>query len=99
MTSANLSFVDPMGKWVSGKAEVIKEWTAAKCDIKSTNVADSFATSLSPTVELLFAKGTASGTCEGPDGKPMKLGSLWNTAVYVKEGNDWKLAFLFESPA
>ena len=99
MTAASLSFVNPMGVWYGTKDAVLKEWTEAKCDIKSTTVADGFATALSPTAELLFAKGTATGTCDGPDGKPMKLGPLWNAAVYVKEGNDWRLAFLFESPA
>jgi len=99
MTAASLSFVNPMGVWYGTKDAVLKEWTEAKCDIKSTTVSDGFATALAPTAELLFAKGTATGTCDGPDGKPVKLGSLWNAAVYVKEGNDWKMAFLFESPA
>ena len=99
LTAANLSFVSPEGKWFGDKASTIKEWTASKCDIKSTSVADGFAVALSPTAELLFTKGTANGTCDGPDGKPMKLGSLWGAAVYVKEGNDWKLAFLWETPA
>lgn len=99
MTAANLTFVSPEGKFFANKADVIKEWTAAKCDIKSTSVADGWSTAFSATAELLFTKGTADGTCDGPDGKPMKLGSLWGAAVYVKEGNDWKLAFLWESPA
>lgn len=99
MTAATLSFVDPQGMWFGTKDAVIKAWTEGKCDIKTTSVADGFAQALSPTLELFFAKGTAAGTCDGPDGKPVKLGSLWNDAVYVKEGTDWKLAFLFESPA
>jgi ketosteroid isomerase-like protein len=99
LTSADLSFVEATGMWYGTKDAVIKAWTEPKCDIKSTSLADGFAQALSPTVEVLYSKGTAAGTCTGPDGKPMKLGALWGTAVYVKEGNDWKLAFLFESPA
>jgi|GEM_PF-299972 len=99
LTSSNLSFVEADGMWYGDKAATIKAWTEPKCDIKSVSLSDGFAQALSPTVEVLYSKGTATGTCEGPDGKPVKLTPLWGSAVYVKEGADWKLAFLFESPA
>ena len=95
MTAANLSFVDPEGKWFGTKDAVIKEWTGDECkDVKTVKVADGFAFALSPTVEVFMHTGTADGTCGG-----MKNGKLDGTAIYVKEGSDWKLAFLFESPA
>ncbi len=96
ITSTNLALVDPMGGWTSGKANVIKLWTETmKCEgITKVSVTDGFASALSPTVEILTNKGTADGTCDG-----QKNGSLWGTAFYVKEGDAWKLAFLFESPA
>lgn len=95
LTTADLSWVSPEGGFMGTKDAVIKGWTTQDCkDVKTVKVSDGFAAALSPTVELLFAKGTADGTCNG-----MKNGSLWNAAVYVKEGNDWKLSFLFESPA
>lgn len=95
-TTSTLAFVDPAGKWFGTKADVIKEWTdAAKCTgVTKVSVTDGFATALSPTIEIFDHKGTADGTCDG-----QKNGALWGTAVYVKEGSDWKLAFLFESPA
>jgi ketosteroid isomerase-like protein len=95
MLSANFSFVDPIGGYHSGKAETIKQWTETmKCEgVTKVSVTDGFATALSPTVELLTLKGTADGTCDG-----QKNGPLYQSAVYVKEGNAWKLAFMFESP-
>ncbi len=86
--------VDPMGGVVSGKANVVKNWTETmKCEgITKTSFSDTSAYSVSPTVEILFGKGHADGKC---DGQPN--GDLYQTAVYVKEGDAWKLAFMFES--
>ena len=94
--SSNMAFVDPVGGWISGKANVIKQWTETmKCDgITKVSVTDGFASAISPTIELLNVKGSSDGTCDG-----QKNGPLWQTAVYVKEGNDWKLAFMFETVA
>ena len=95
-SAANLSFLSPMGGWFGTKAETIKYWTEGmKCEgVTKVSVTDGFASALSPTVEILTHKGTADGTCDG-----QKNGTLHGTAVYVKEGDAWKLAFLFESPA
>ena len=95
ITTTDVSTVDPMGRWASSQAAVIKLWTeTTKCEgITKVAVTDGFASALSPTVEILTSKGTANGTCDG-----QKNGSLWGSAFYVKEGDAWKLAFLFESP-
>lgn len=94
--SANASIVDPLGNWVSGKANLIKHWTETmKCDgITKVSVTEGFATAISPTIEILTLKGTADGKC---DGQPN--GSLYQSAIFVKDGDAWKLAFMFESPA
>jgi ketosteroid isomerase-like protein len=94
MTTANFTFLDPMGGWHGSKAEIIKYWTQdMKCEgVNTAKFGDGFATALSPTVELLTGKGTADGTCDG-----QKNGDLYTTAVYVKEGETWKLAFMMES--
>ncbi len=95
ITSSNLSVVDPMGMWISGKDAVIKHWTGMKCEgVNTVKVSDGVATAVSSTVEILTLKGSADGTCEG-----QKNGDLFQTAVYVKEGDAWKLAFMFEAPA
>lgn len=91
------AFVDAVGHWHSGKAEAIKTWTGAgemKCEgVTTTSVKDGVATAISPTVELLTLVGTANGTCDG-----QKNGPIYQSAVYVKEGTAWKLAFMFEAP-
>ena len=94
--SSNMAFVNPVGVWMSGKANVIKQWTETmKCEgITKVAVTDGFASAISPTVELLTVKGSSDGTCDG-----QKNGALWQTAVYVKEGDAWKLAFMAESLA
>ena len=96
ITSSNLAVVDPIGTWLSGKEAVIKHWTEGmKCEgITDVKVTDGVATAISPTVEVLTLKGTADGTCDG-----QKNGPLYQTAIYVKEGDAWRLAFMFESPA
>lgn len=96
ISTNDLSIVDPVGMWMSGRAAVVKHWTEGmKCEgVNNVKVSDGFASAISPTVELLTLKGTADGTCDGHKNSP-----LWQAAVYVKEGNDWKLAFMFETPA
>ena len=96
MLTANASIVDPLGNWFSGKGTVIKQWTETmKCEgITKVGVTEGFATAISPTVEILTLKGTADGKCGGQPNGP-----LYQSAVYVKEGDAWKLAFMFESPA
>ncbi len=96
MLPSNVAVVDPIGRWFSGKDSVIKQWTETmKCEgITKVSVTDGFASAISPTVELLTVKGSSDGTCDG-----QKNGALWQTAVYVKEGDAWKMAFMFETPA
>ncbi|MEQ1606116.1 MAG: nuclear transport factor 2 family protein [Pyrinomonadaceae bacterium] len=96
ISSSNLAIVDPIGTWINGKANVIKQWTETmKCEgITKVGVTDGFASAISPTVEILTLKGTSDGTCDG-----QKNGPLYQAAVYVKEGEAWKLAFMFETPA
>lgn len=96
ITTTDVSTVDPMGRWASSQAAVIKLWTeTTKCEgITSVKITDGFASALSPTVEILTTKGTADGSCDG-----QKNGDLYTAAVYVKEGDAWKLAFMFESLA
>ena len=96
LITSNMSLVNPMGGWMTGKANVIKQWTETmKCEgITKVSVTDGFASAISPTVELLTLKGMADGTCDG-----QKNGPLYQSAVYVKEGEAWKLAFMLETPA
>lgn len=95
MSAKSLAFIDPSGKWFGTRAEVLKEWEGAECkDIKNVSVKNGFAWALSPTVELLSFDATADGMCGG-----MKNGTMHGTSLYIKEGDAWKIAFAYLSPA
>jgi hypothetical protein len=90
----NASFVGLFGNYDETKADVLKDWTGTKCDIKSTSVTDVNGETITPTFGFIMFKGTGEGTCDN-----MKIEPLWGTSFYVKEGDTWKLAFGFENPA
>ncbi|MBV9241623.1 MAG: nuclear transport factor 2 family protein [Acidobacteria bacterium] len=90
---SSFTLVDPMGTVFTSKADTIKQWTETmKCDgITKTSVTDGYSVAISPTLELFHLKGNADGKC---DGHPN--GDIWQTTLYVKDGDAWKLAFMFE---
>lgn len=92
----NAAVVEPTGQYVSGKAELVKMWTdATVCEgVTKVTVEDGVAFAMSPTLELLTLKGQADGKCGGQANSP-----IYQSAFYVKEGDAWKLAFMFGSPA
>jgi ketosteroid isomerase-like protein len=91
--SKDIVFVDSMGK-VSSGADVMKMWTTDNpCNVSSVSLSDAKGTSISKDAAILVYKGTAVGTCGD-----MKLEPLWGTTVFVKEGDAWKGAYIFESP-
>ena len=90
LTTKDLSFQNIFGTYFANKADTIRDWTSARCDIKSVSVTDGVGTLLSPTVGILSRKGTAEGTC---DGQKLTSVPVYGTSVYVKDGDSWKLAF------
>lgn len=96
LLARDVSFVNIFGTYLATRADALKDWTGANCQIKSVSVTDGFASALSPTVEMLTRKGTADGTCGGQD-----VGGtvIWGVSIYVKEGDAWKFAFGMNSPA
>jgi len=93
VTTNDLSFIDIFGNSFANRADTIRAWTGAICEIKSVSVTDGVASALSPTVELLTHKGTADGTCYG-----QKVGAVHGASVYVKDDKAWKLAFTMNMP-
>lgn len=93
--AATFGLVGPIGNFIGTKADAVKQWTETmKCEsITTVKVSDGLTRSLTPTVEILTLKGSADGTCDG-----QKNGDLYQTAIYVKEGDAWKLAYMFEAP-
>jgi hypothetical protein len=90
LMAKDVSFVNIFGTYLATRADAMKDWTGAGCQVKSVSVTDGFATALSPTVEMLTRKGTADGTCGGQE-----IGGtdIWGVSIYVKEGAAWKFAF------
>jgi hypothetical protein len=90
LMAKDVSFVNIFGTYLATRADAMKDWTGAGCDVKSVSVTDGFASALSPTVEMLTRKGTADGTCGGQE-----IGGtdIWGVSVYVKDGDVWKFAF------
>jgi hypothetical protein len=94
LTATDISFINIFGTYFGTKADALKDWTGAGCDVKSVSVTDGAGTMLSPTVGILTFKGAADGTCYG-----QKVGPIWGTSVYVKEGDVWKWVFGINLPA
>jgi hypothetical protein len=90
MIANDVSFVNIFGTYLGTKAEALKDWTGANCEIKSVSVSDGFASALSPTVEMLTRKGTAEGTCSGQN---VGGTDIWGVSIFVKDGDAWKFAF------
>jgi ketosteroid isomerase-like protein len=94
LTARDISFINIFGMYLATKADALKNWSGAGCDVKSAGVSDAVGTMLSPTVGILTFKGTADGTCYG-----QKVGPIWGTSVYVKDGDQWKWNFGINLPA
>jgi hypothetical protein len=90
LIARDVSFVNIFGTYLGTRAEAMKDWTGAGCQVKSVNVSDGFATALSPTVEMLTRKGTAEGSCGGQN---VGGTDIWGVSIYVKDGDTWKFAF------
>src|SRR5687768_12327605 len=94
VSAQTIAFVDPAGKATFGKADVVKLWTTDNpCNVTSFSLSDAKAVSIGKDAAILVVKGTAVGTCGD-----MKLEPLWNTSVFVKEGDAWKVAYMLETP-
>lgn len=90
LTTPDLSFQNIYGTYFANKADTLKNWTSAYCDIKSVSVTDGDGTLLSPAIGILNRTGTAEGSCNGQ--KLPRL-PIYGTSVFVKDGDSWKLAF------
>jgi ketosteroid isomerase-like protein len=94
LTATDISFINIFGTHLATKADALKNWSGAGCDVKRVSVIDATATMLSPTVGILTFTGTADGTCYG-----QTVGPIWGSSVYVKDGNAWRWAFGINTPA
>ena len=94
LTAGEISFINIFGTYLATKADALNNWSGAGCDVKSVGVTDAASTMLSSTVGILTFNATADGTCFG-----QKVGPIWGTSVYVKDGAAWKWTFGINVPA
>ena len=94
LTTKEMSFINIFGTHFATKADALKDWTSPGCDVKSVSISDARGTTLSPDVRFLTFMGRADGTCFG-----QKVGPIWGTSVYIKEGETWKWTFGINLPA
>ena len=94
LTARDISFINIFGTYFATKADALKDWSGAYCDVKSISITDAAGTMVSPTVGILTFKATADGTCYGQE-----VGPVWGTSVYVKHGDVWKWTFGINLPA
>ena len=94
LLAKDVSFINIFGTYFATKADALKDWTSPGCQVKSVSVTDAVGTMLTPTVGILTIKGGADGTCFG-----QKVGPIWGTSIYVKDGDAWKWAFGMNIPA
>jgi|SRR5271167_19274 len=95
LTAKNISFINIFGTYFATKADALKDWTGAGCDVKSVSVTEDARTMLSPTTGILTFKGTADGSCYGQEVNSV----IWGTSIYIKDGDAWKWTFGINVPA
>lgn len=91
IAAKDLSIIDSGTRY--DYAGTMKLWFEAKCDVKSYSLSDAAGTSFTKDMSILTFKSSATGTCEGQPLIPAR-----NTSVYVKDGDNWKLAFSVARP-
>jgi hypothetical protein len=95
LMARDTSFINIYGTYFATKADALKDWSGAGCEIMRVSVTGAAATMLSPTTGILTFTGTAVGTCYG-----QRIdSSIWGTSIYVKDRDAWKWTFGINVPA
>src|SRR6266853_4518892 len=76
------------------KAATVKMIASVKCDIKSMDLTEPALSMIDADTYALSYKATWDGTCNGPDGKPMKVPSpIRSASIWVRSGDKWQAVF------
>lgn len=95
----NDKFVMMEGGQRMDKAAIVKMIAGGKCEVKEWKLEDPQMAIIDADTAVLSYKNTADGTCNGPDGKPMKVPSPVRAAtVWVRNGDKWQAVFHGENP-
>jgi len=90
----DIQFINIFGFHFATKADALKDWSGKGCDVKTIDLTDAAATMFSPTAEILTFHARADGTCFG-----QRVGPVWGSSIYVKDGATWKWRFGINLPA
>src|SRR6185503_9402255 len=76
------------------KAATVKMIAGVKCDIKSMDLTAPAMSMIDADTYALSYKATWDGTCNEPNGKPMKVPSpIRSASIWVRSGDKWQAAF------
>ena len=76
------------------KAATVKMIASVKCDIKSMDLTEPAMSMIDADTYALSYKATWDGTCNDPDGKPMKVPSpVRSASIWVRSGDKWQAVF------
>ena len=76
------------------KATTVKMIGGVKCAIRSMELSEPGMSMIDADTYALAYKTTWDGTCDGPDGKPMKIPSpVRSASVWVRSGDKWQAVF------
>ena len=76
------------------KATTVRMIADVKCDIKSMNLTEPAMSMIDADTYALSYKATWDGTCNDPDGKPMKVPSpIRSASIWVRSGDKWQPVF------
>src|SRR6202163_3525653 len=76
------------------KAATVKMIAGVKCNIKSMDLTEPAMSMIDADTYALSYKATLDGTCNDPDGKPMKVpGPIRSASIWVRSGDKWQAVF------
>jgi hypothetical protein len=76
------------------KATTVGMIAGVKCDIKSMDLTEPAMSMIDADTYALSYKATWDGTCNDPDGKPMKVPSpIRSASIWVRSGDKWQAVF------
>src|SRR2546427_9337454 len=76
------------------RAATVKMIAGVKCDIKSMYLTEPAMSMIDADTYALSYKAAWDGTCNGPDGKPMKVPSpVRSASIWVRSGDKWQAVF------
>jgi ketosteroid isomerase-like protein len=76
------------------KATTVKMIASVKCDTKSMDLTEPAMSMIDADTYALSYKASWDGTCDGPDGKPMKVPSpIRSASIWIRSGDKWQAVF------